>query len=93
MILEPDDYATMDLGGQEFTEDLKNARDFARRILLHLDIPLSECDGILYSTGDHGDPGKRVGLEDMWETRDKTRLELALARKGKEASRRRKKGR
>lgn len=91
MILKPDDYTPWGLEcGRAITIDMKNAEDFARRILLHLGISLSECDEVLYSTGRHGDPGERLRLEGLWETRDLTRLGLEPEEEVSEKKQRRK---
>lgn len=81
MLLRTGDYVPW--GMKAFTGmkvDVTNARNFARRILEHLDLNISTCDDILYS-GHHRDSGERVDLKGLWTDSDLTRKGIAAARK------------
>lgn len=80
MILKRTDYipkgVKLPSQGKGTTDDITNAKNFARRILARLGVALSRCDEVLYSSGAYKDPGERVVLGDMWAVKDLTRLGL-----------------
>lgn len=74
MILKRGDYVPKGVKSNKgTTDDINNAKDFARRILIHLGLSPGTCDEVLYATGDHRNPGDCIHLGGLWKPEDLTR--------------------